>query len=649
MALKFRTTGMKSSTKHRIILLVIVFFASLIFFYCLLNRHTAPSVSQMSSPTLPTVSVNSFDTDQLLLHGYTSEMDASQMTDTLIPLDTDRKLSFTVNTYGNQIRKASYEIHSVDTSRTISSEPIDSLSSSGSTVTFDTEFTNLLDPGKKYSLILNLTSGKKTLHYYSQIMIAQNTHLKDLVKFATSFHKKSLSDSYDSLGKYLEPSSDASSGNVAHVTIHSTINDLGMQSFSHKEESDPIISVTDVTDDTASVTISYILDHEKSCYLAVEKYRIRYGSPRMYLLSFDRKLDVVPKSGTFSVKDSSLLIGASADAPVMMANESGSVAAFVQAGALYEYNVNQNKVTSVFSFFKDSDDPRCLAPDHDIRILNIDASGSMDFVVYGYMNCGSHEGRSGIDIYHYDSSSNVATEEGFINSKNPLSYLQENFSELLYRTSGGRFYCLLNRNLLGIDLATKKTDIILKNLQDSQYCVSDSMRYIAWTSTSAPDTVLKVRDLSSSKVREIKAGGSDKVKALCFMGENLVYGTVAASDLDTGYMKSLSIISFQNGKMSTIKTYQKKGLLISKVSGSSNALKLSRVKADGSKASSDTILDTLVDADEDVTLSTASDEDAGSIRCITFKKLSSDLAGHPKYSVGGLTLTNSTISLELYR
>ncbi len=469
MALNFRTTGMKKSTKHRIILLVIVFFISLLFFYVILNRKTTPNVSSMSAPTLPTVSVESFGTKQLLLHGYTSKMNDSEMTDNLIPLDSDRKLSITVNTYGNQIDGASYEIHSTDTSRTISTDSLKFSKNSGNTVNFDAEFTNLLDPGKKYSLVLNLTSGGKKIRYYSQLVIYADSHLKELMKFATDFHEKSLSSDYNSLGQYLEPTGDTTTSDVSHVTINSTVNELGMQSFSHKIESDPIISVTDLTDDVASIQISYILSHSDSCYLATEKYRIRYGSPRMYLLSFDRSLDIIPKSGTFSVSNGALNIGASADAPQMYANESGSVAAFVQAGALYEYNVNQNKVTSVFSFFKDSDDQRCLFTDHDIRILNIDASGSMDFVVYGYMNCGSHEGRSGIDIYHYDSSLNVATEEGFINSTNPLSYLQQNFSELLYRTSGGRFYCLLNHNLIGIDLATRKTDVILRDLQDGQY------------------------------------------------------------------------------------------------------------------------------------------------------------------------------------
>lgn len=650
MALNFRTKGMKKTTKHRIILLVIVFFVSLIIFYMLVNRKTTPNVSSMSTPTLPTVSIESFGTKQLLLHGYTSEMNDSEMTDSLIPLDTDRKLSISVNTYGTQIDSASYEIHTTDTSRTISTDSLKVSDSKDNTVSFDATFTNLLDSGKKYSLILNLSSGSKTIHYYSNIMIFENSHLKELMAFAKDFHDKSLSDDYNSLVKYLEPSDQSSTAtDVSHVTINSTINELGMQSFSHKVVSDPVISVSDLTDDVATIEINYILSHDKSCYLAVEKYRIRYGSPRMYLLSFDRTLDIIPKSGTFSVKSGALVLGASADTPDMVANESGSVAAFVQAGALYEYNVNQNKVTSVFSFFKDSDDPRCLFRDHDIRILNIDASGSMDFVVYGYMNCGSHEGQSGIDIYHYDSSLNIATEEGFIHSKNPLSYLEKNFSELLYRTSGGRFYCLLNNNLIGIDLATRETDVILKGLTDGQYCVSEDMRYIAWTKSSQPGSVIRVRDLSSDKVYKITAKSGQRLKALCFIDDDLVYGTVDSEYYASGLMSSLSIVSFTNEKMSTVKTYSKDGLLISKVSRSANAVELTRVNPDGSKASSDTILDTLADTDNAVSISSAAGSDAGTVLTIAFTKLSTDLTDKPSFSTSGLVLSDSTVSLEIYK
>ena len=114
-------------------------------------------------------------------------------------------------------------------------------------------------------------------------------------------------------------------------------------------------------------------------------------------------------------------------------------------------------------------------------------------------------------------------------------------------------------------------------------------------------------------------------------------------------MNSLTIVSFANEKMSTIKTYQKDGLLISKVSRSDNAVELTRVHDDGSKASSDTILDTLTNSDESVNVSTATDDNAGTVRTIEFSKLSTDLKAKPAFTTSGLVLSDSTISLEIYK
>ena len=196
---------------------------------------------------------------------------------------------------------------------------------------------------------------------------------------------------------------------------------------------------------------------------------------------------------------------------------------------------------------------------------------------------------------------------------------------------------------------TRKTDVILKNLQDGQYCVSEDMRYIAWTKSSQPGSVIKIRDLSSDKVYDITAKSGGRLKALCFIDEDLVYGTVDSSHYTSGLMNSLTIVSFANEKMSTIKTYQKDGLLISKVSRSDNAVELTRVHDDGSKASSDTILDTLTNSDESVNASTATDDNAGTVRTIEFSKLSTDLKAKPAFTTSGLVLSDSTISLEIYK
>lgn len=636
MALRFRTTGMKKSTRNRIILLIIVFFASIALFYVLLNHHTEPVTPQVSGPTLPTVSVRSFGADQQKLAGYTQDMNVTEMTDSLVPISDDRQLSFTVDTYGQQISSASYQIHSVDTARMISSDKISSLKKKDQTVTFSTQFTNLLNKGTKYVLTLLLKSNGRTVRYYSLITIADNEHLSDLLQFASEFHRKSLSkDDYSDLAKYLETDDTVAQGDFSYVNIHSTINDIGMESFSHKVTSTPVLSVTDITDDTASMKLTYTLRHKKKNYLCTESYRVRYGEPRMFLLDFERAIDIIPDSDSFSVQNNSLVIGASHTNPVIMSNEAESVVAFVQTGSLYEYNVNQNTLKTVFSF-GDSSDARLLNQDHAIRILNIDASGSMDFVVYGYMNSFSHEGESGIDLYHYDSSSDAVTEEGFISSENPLSYLKENFSELLYRTSGGRFYCLMDHNLLGIDLATDQTETLLSDLKDGQYCVSSDMRYIAWTASDKPSSVINVRDLSSDKTWHIKPKKkTDRLRALSFLDEDLVYGAVSASETDTGYMHSLYIVSFQNEKLNTLKTYHKKGIVVSKIKVSDNALILTRLRKSKDSyrsTSSDTILNTLSSGDSGIQLETIPDDDTGFVQCITISQMPASSAGSLRVS-----------------
>ena len=52
--------------------------------------------------------------------------------------------------------------------------------------------------------------------------------------------------------------------------------------------------------------------------------------------------------------------------------------------------------------------------EHAIRILKADEGGSIDFVVYGYMNRGEHEGQVGVSVCHYDCVTNTVEEMLFI-------------------------------------------------------------------------------------------------------------------------------------------------------------------------------------------------------------------------------------------
>ena len=150
-----------------------------------------------------------------------------------------------------------------------------------------------------------------------------------------------------------------------------------------------------------------------------------------------------------------------------------TVSSFVpQNGSLYEYNQTDRQLKQIFSFIDDPNDSRSIYDQHQILLLNIDESGTMDYVVYGYMNSGSHEGECGINLYHYDAIEDISTEQVFITSTSSYQILNANFSELLYETADNEFYIMVNGTLLYMSLNELTTKELMTGLDDAQYAVS---------------------------------------------------------------------------------------------------------------------------------------------------------------------------------
>ena len=97
--------------------------------------------------------------------------------------------------------------------------------------------------------------------------------------------------------------------------------------------------------------------------------------------------------------------------------------AFVQNGELWSYDVARNDLSYVFGF-REGWDPRAGFSEHDIRIMYMDESGSMYLMVFGYMNRGNHEGKTGIAVYQYDAVANTVEERIFLESGKPYAVLK---------------------------------------------------------------------------------------------------------------------------------------------------------------------------------------------------------------------------------
>lgn len=587
MELSFREKGIPKNLIRRILLLLFIFLGGLVFFNILINIHIKSQVSKMTAPTLPTVSMTADGVELNELHGYKNEMDACFMRDDIVPISSDRVLPINIKTYGAKISDVSYEIRSLDTERKIAESKISDLSKGNGTVSLSPTLSNLINEGEEYILVLRLKADKNELFYYTRITIPNDYHEKDCLEFAKYFHDTALTENYTTLATYIEPNT--SNTDLSHVTINSPLNDIGWQGFSGEADTEPVFSYKEINTSYSSIGVSFRMkDNSDSYYNVYEYYRIRYSKDRMYLLSFDRQCEQVLTNKNAVLNENALNIGLSSSDIPLISNETGQVAAFVQGGELYEYDQENGSLIKIFSFLSgDGTDPREYYGEHNIKLLSIDETGTLDFAVYGYMNDGTHEGHCGIDVYHFDSASGITKEQAFINSTKSYRVLNANFSELIYQSASGNLYILLDGTLFRINLNTMISEEMYVGLRSSEYAVSGSGKYVA-LSDEEDNKKIKIINLDDESEVSIKADDGESLIPLYFMEDDLAYGTAKDSDviIDAGGERTLpmykiDIVSISGSKTKNLMTYEKPSVYITKVEKQETALKLTRVTKSG--------------------------------------------------------------------
>ncbi len=662
MKLQFYKKGIPTKILKRIAVLSVVFIISLIFFEIITNVSEVLEISSQSSPTLPIVKVDYLSDASTELHGYVSEMDPAYMRDAIIPLDSERNISLSIDTKDYQIDGLSYEIRSLDTQRNISKNELKYKKKDGIlTTSFQAE--NLIDANEEYLLVITLTSQSNKIYYYTRIMQPEGCNEEEILDFAQYFHNTALSEDAADLATYIEPKSSMNNTDLSHVTINSNLSQISYGTFKGKQVGDTNVALTDISNNYISLTLGYTLSLDNKgkteYYTCSEDYRIRYTSDRIYLLAYDRTMEQILDENSISITDNLVDIGIT-DADVQyLSNETGTIVSFVQNGSLYQYNQTDRQAKEIFSFVDDPTDSRSTYGQHQVLILNIDESGTMDYVVYGYMNSGSHEGLCGINLYHYDAISNISSEQVFIPSTSSFQILNANFSDLLYETADNEFYIMVNGTLLYMNLNDLSTKELLTGLDERQYASSGSRRYLAWMDSATVSETIHIMDLERGQSFDIEAGSGQLLRPLAFMDEDLIYGTIHQKDITTDGagtkiypMYSLTIADITSGSERQLMNYKKSGYYISDVSLQSYTIYLDRIQidADGNilAADQDTIKNSAGEQNKAVPITTAEDDVKQQVVILNMTPLAEDeKLGKIKYEVTNLVLADESHSISV--
>ncbi len=572
--------------------------------YFLMAGNT-DSTAEMDSATLPLVYMKLENRDLNLLHGYTKSMDAATMRDAVYPLPEDRTVSFRVEYPDAKVQELRYEVRSIDTSRLIEDGEITDYSRSGRTLEVRLKLKDLLDDDEEYLLVIHLGLEKnQEAYYYTHVKKVTETHLDECLSFVEEIHS-ALFDKNNtvSIAQYLESDDSISNKSLAHVSIHSKYKQLiwGNMEVQEPDEASVRTYLTEVDASVASVRLEYPVtyvndDGKTEIYEVIESYRVRYTQQRMYLLNYDRKVDRLFEASADLFTKKGLDLGILNTTVEYKKNDEENVVGFVQNGQLWCYDVTQNKLSLVFGF-RDGDDLRSLCGEHDIRILQVDESGSMDFLVYGYMNRGLHEGENGIALYRYDALTNAVEERVFIESRSSFAVLSSELGSMAYVNSENQFYLSLNGSVLCIDLNTLEYRTIAEGIASESAMLSKDGHLAAWhkeNSLYASESVA-VLNLNTGESREIQARDGYYIRALGFMGTDFIYGEARQSDVQKGltgnelFPMGRIFIENETGEIIREFDYESQGKYVTDISIESNRISMNCVQknADGSYETAD--------------------------------------------------------------
>lgn len=497
--------------------------------------------TSMEDPTLPVVYTDLFGTERNRLVGYLQEMDTDAAGEVLTVLPEDRQLKMYFAGYGISPLKISYEIRSLDLERLVERTQIDTWEGVGEEIEAVLPIQNLLTKDTEYLLHLMVeTEPHGVVHYYTRILWPENDYGSAMAAFAREFSEKSLSaEQAQELVTYLETTDTADNSSLGHVTIKSSFSQLTWAGLKVELSGGMQVNLRELDGIMGQAEVRYQVTRlsesgETEVYDVRDYYTMKWGEKRIYLMDFDRKTNQVFSGERDLYSGKRILLGIGNDDTVQVVKSADRrYIAFVFNRDLWCYDQEEGQAVKVFSFRSRQDaSGRSDYDHHGIRILSMKDNGDMDFLVYGYMNRGVHEGRQGISLCSY-SHDGAIEERFFVSSSADFDRIRQDVERLSYFSESGMLYLYQDHAVFSIDLSSKEYMVVADGLMEGCYAISADKSRLAWQEGSDPyeSASIHVFDMATGLKQEIKAADGSVLRTLGFVQGDFVYGLARTEDL----------------------------------------------------------------------------------------------------------------------
>lgn len=574
----------------KIIVLFAVFVGGVFGFSELMTQETMESTREMENPTLPVLCIdnNGYKINQMF--GYTQEMDQTTIRDGIVPLTTDRQISVSVNDFGNQIDSVTYEVTNLIDGTILENAKVGNFKEDGDYATASFSLQEPILMGQEYGLKFTVHIGDKDVYYYTRIVQRASLSTEKYVEFAYNFYERCMNrDGASSLNTYLETSDSVVNNSYTNISINSTFNQVTWGDLNPKIYRKPVATVKEINENTGSIVLKYMIsaqDEEGNTeiYYVTDFFRMRYFQSEVMLLDFYRDTQQIFSGDSTGISTKGIELGIASKTVPFKTNSSANIAAFVQAGELWSYNSSADKLVQVFSMRnKEAGDVRDDHRESDIKIIRVEESGDIDFVVYGYMNKDIHEGKVGVGVYHYSSERGAVEEKVFIPCDESYEVLNQDLQKLCYVNQKDHVFLYLDNAIYEINLEDMSYEILLDQINPDCLITSKNQNQIAWMDEMQEyaSSHITLMDLDKEETRNIAADDGNRLKVLGFINEDFIYGIARdediVSDVAGNTTFAISHMKIEDFEGNVIKDYQQDGVWISNVNIKEGLIELERV------------------------------------------------------------------------
>lgn len=568
------------NTRKKVLVLFGVFLAAAAVYFMLPagkkeENNGNITYTAMAEATLPVVYPNMLGHDMAPLFGHREEKAVTAARDSLIVLSADRKLPVRIE-YAKNITSLHYEIRTMDMESLIERTEVTEWEKNSDTAEVILPIQNLIEPETEYQLAIRagLKDGTEAW-YYSRILETENEHAEAMLALAEEYSEKTFHySSAQELTTYMETSPTADNSSFGVVTLKNSFSLMTWGSLGVERISEPRITLKELDGNLANVGLEYEVkrnDSEETAeyYTVTENFTMKWTSQRIYMMDYERKMNQMFSGDRKLYSGKRIVLGISDEEELYVKKSAdGRFTAFVNKGELWSFDSTGGKNIRVFAFGGSGMELRANHDRHGVEILNVDETGDIDFLVYGYMNRGEHEGWTGVAYHHYEAASNTLEERFFVPASESYEELKTDIEELSVKGKNDIFYMYMGGSIYGIDLTSHEYVTVAYGLNRNRFAVSGDRSRFAWQeNTGLYDSgALYVMDVNTGVKKQIGDGSNEVYRILGFVGSDLVYGVGDAGDyiMSNGrimglYMKSLEIMDVN---MESALHYEKSGQYI---------------------------------------------------------------------------------------